>query len=293
MELRIRNPFAFVLMPFDPSFTSAYRLVKQACDEAGVRCERVDEQSHLQNIVERIYEQIARADFVIADTTRANPNVFYEIGYARALNKRIIHITQQRDDVPFDLQQYRQIEYSLESAEGLQELKRDLKACFSEYLQPQTNLGEFASADAPFHIINKLSGKCVDVWCSSTENGVPILHYRLIGEENQIWTLHPTEGGFYRILARFSGKCLAVADNSETSGATVIQWDCFHDSPGQQWKLERTVDGSYRIKNRLSGKCLTIASDEDESNGGPLIQKDCRNDDNQRWWFMISMTPKT
>ena len=50
-----------------------------------------------------IWESINRARIVIADTTTRNPNVFYEIGICHTLGKDVILITQDSEDVPFDL----------------------------------------------------------------------------------------------------------------------------------------------------------------------------------------------
>lgn len=80
------KPFVFVLMPFSSDFDDAYKLgIKKACKEAGAYAERVDEQIFDEQILERVYNQIAKADLIISDMTGRNPNVFYETGYAHAL----------------------------------------------------------------------------------------------------------------------------------------------------------------------------------------------------------------
>ena len=95
------KPFVFVLMPFKEDFDDIYKFgIKQACEEAGVNCERVDEQMFDESILERIYNQIEKANIVVADMTGRNPNVFYETGYARALEKRVILLTQKAEDIP-------------------------------------------------------------------------------------------------------------------------------------------------------------------------------------------------
>ncbi len=35
--------------------------------------------------------------------TGRNPNVFYEVGYAHALGKIVLLLTQNAEDIPFDL----------------------------------------------------------------------------------------------------------------------------------------------------------------------------------------------
>jgi hypothetical protein len=112
MEDTKPKPFVFVLMPFSDEFTDIYEVgIKPACKDSGAYCERVDEQTFVESILERIYNQIAKADIIIADMTGRNPNVFYETGYAHALNKRVILLTQNADDIPFDLKHYPHLVY--------------------------------------------------------------------------------------------------------------------------------------------------------------------------------------
>jgi nucleoside 2-deoxyribosyltransferase len=80
------KPFAFVLMPFDKEFNDIYRFgIKGAADDVGAYAERVDEQIFSEGILDRSFNQISKADVVVADMTGRNPNVFYEVGYAHAL----------------------------------------------------------------------------------------------------------------------------------------------------------------------------------------------------------------
>lgn len=106
------KPFAFVLMPFEKKFDDIYKLgIKAVATELDVVAERVDEQTYSETILERIYRQIDAADFIIADMTGKNPNVFYEVGYAHAKGKLCTLLTQNADDIPFDLQHHRHLVY--------------------------------------------------------------------------------------------------------------------------------------------------------------------------------------
>ena len=126
MEQTTPKPFVFVLMPFDESFRDVYQLgIKAACKEAGGYCERVDEQIFVESILERVYNQIDKADLLIADMTGRNPNVFYEVGYAHALGKRVFLLTQKADDIPFDLKHYPHIVYQGKITELKQELEKE------------------------------------------------------------------------------------------------------------------------------------------------------------------------
>lgn len=108
-------------MPFAPEFDDLYHLaIKAACLEVGVECQRVDEQIFHETILNQITSQIAGADLIIAETTGRNANVFYEIGYSHALGKRVLLLTSDPDDIPFDLKAYPHIVYG-KSVRGLKQ----------------------------------------------------------------------------------------------------------------------------------------------------------------------------
>jgi len=99
-------------MPFNESFDDTYKFgIKGAAEDAGAYAERVDEQIFVEGMLDRIFNQINKADVIVADMTGKNPNVFYEVGYAHALNKVVLLITQSADDIPFDLKHRQHIVY--------------------------------------------------------------------------------------------------------------------------------------------------------------------------------------
>jgi hypothetical protein len=103
-ESTLPKPFVFVLMPFDPKFHDTYKFgIKDAAVSVGAYAERLDEQIFSEGMLERVFNQISKADVTVADMTGRNPNVFYEVGYAHALNKIVVLLTQNADDIPFDL----------------------------------------------------------------------------------------------------------------------------------------------------------------------------------------------
>lgn len=106
------KPFVLVLMPFDTAFDDIYQLgIKETCKTAGAYAERVDEQKYDGSVLQRIYNQVAKADLIVADMSDRNPNVYYEVGYAHALGKRVILLTKNADDIPFDLKDQPHIVY--------------------------------------------------------------------------------------------------------------------------------------------------------------------------------------
>jgi hypothetical protein len=118
-------------MPFEASFDDVYMLgIKPAAEDAGAYCERIDEQIFAESILARLYNQIAKADLIVADMTGRNPNVFYEVGYAHALGKTVILLTKNADDIPFDLKHYPHIIYH----GSIAGLKENLQKRIAHYL---------------------------------------------------------------------------------------------------------------------------------------------------------------
>jgi hypothetical protein len=119
------KPFVFVLMPFANKFDDIYKLgIKGAAAEAGTYAERVDEQTFAEGMLDRVFNQINKADVIVADMTGKNPNVFYEVGYAHALDKIVLLVTQKADDIPFDLKHRQHIVYG----RSIDKLKSELVA---------------------------------------------------------------------------------------------------------------------------------------------------------------------
>ncbi len=140
------KPFVFVLMPFSSTFDDVYQLgIKKACETQNAYCERVDEQMFDGSILDRIYNQIVKADVVVSDMTGRNPNVFYETGYAHALNKRVILLTQDEADIPFDLRHYPHIVYAGKIGELASKLAPRLAWAIKQHS---------VHSEAPAHTIN-------------------------------------------------------------------------------------------------------------------------------------------
>ena len=118
----------FVVMPFSvESLNIVYEdfirpTLEQRCQ---LRVERGDDVFGSNVIMDDIAKSINRAALIIADLTDRNPNVFYEVGIAHALNKQVLLMTQSIEDVPFDLRHRRALVYQY-SPRGCKKLETDL-----------------------------------------------------------------------------------------------------------------------------------------------------------------------
>ncbi|HQX44997.1 MAG: nucleoside 2-deoxyribosyltransferase [Saprospiraceae bacterium] len=128
------KPFVFVIMPFHSDFDDTYKFgIKEVClkPEVDCYCERVDEQLYEGKVIDRIFNQIEKADLIIADLTGRNPNVFFELGYASALKKEILMLQNKTapSDSFFDKQHIRTQRYDPSDINHFQnELKANIIA---------------------------------------------------------------------------------------------------------------------------------------------------------------------
>lgn len=114
------------MMPFHPNFTPVYAALQQAATVCGLRCRRADDIWENPAVIQDVVSLIDKSRIVICDCTGRNPNVFYEAGIAHTLGREVILITQNADDIPFDLRHLRYVQY-LNNGEGLAQLSARLQ----------------------------------------------------------------------------------------------------------------------------------------------------------------------
>lgn len=128
----VESDLVAVMMPFNPEFKAVYEAMKRACTGNSLRCMRVDDMWQDSVIVQDIFSLIFRAQVVLVDFSRKNPNVMYETGIAHTLGKHVVPVAQTIDDVPFDMRHHRTLLY-LANGEGLQQLERELAAKLKQF----------------------------------------------------------------------------------------------------------------------------------------------------------------
>lgn len=121
----------------------------------------------------------------------------------------------------------------------------------------------FPNTDTNYKIINRLSGKALNVSGGSSDNGSTIEQYTYYGWDSQKWRLISTGDGYYKIQNVGSGKVLDISSSSLYDGASCVQWQ---DNNGynQQWKFNSTWDSYYTLENRNSSKILGLQYDSRE-----------------------------
>lgn len=106
--------YVFVVMAMDrvnAALADAHSAIVRGCAAAGMRAGRVDDKFFTGSVTDQIQANITLAQYVVADLTHARPNVYYEVGYAHALQKRILLVAKQKTKIHFDLQHHRIMHY--------------------------------------------------------------------------------------------------------------------------------------------------------------------------------------
>ena len=87
-----------------------------------MECKYKDDDFGFQKIDLKVLSHIKLAEFIIADLTFERPNCYYEIGYAHALNKKVILTAKEGTKVHFDISTFPVISYK-----SMSDLERQLK----------------------------------------------------------------------------------------------------------------------------------------------------------------------
>jgi endo-1,4-beta-xylanase len=135
--------------------------------------------------------------------------------------------------------------------------------------------------NAWYVLINRNSGKVLDVCGVSTADGACIQQYARWDGQNQQFQFVDSGGGYYRLRARHSGKVLDVYNWSTANGAAIAQWTD-HNGNNQQWSLANSSGGYVRLISRHSGKALDVQNAA-TNDGGAIVQYTDWGGNNQQW----------
>jgi len=94
----------FVLMPFKDELDDLYFYgIRGSAERVGLRCKRADELIHDVAVMQEVIDHIKRARVIVAEVSDHNPNVFYEVGWAHALERPTILVARDGVSLPFDI----------------------------------------------------------------------------------------------------------------------------------------------------------------------------------------------
>lgn len=131
-------PTCFVIQPFDPENDRRYEEVyKPALEQAGLDPYRVDQDPAVEVPINDIERRIRDAAICLADITEDNPNVWYELGYAFAVDVPVLMTCadQRATKLPFDIQHRSVIRYATASPSDFERLRNDVMKCAKARLE--------------------------------------------------------------------------------------------------------------------------------------------------------------
>ena len=104
--------------------------VKETFLKFGANAVRADDIEHDGQITQRVLNELRTSEFLFADLTGARPNVYYEVGFAHALDRRVLLYRKAGTGLHFDLAGFNCPEYAN---------LRDLKEKLERRLESMTN----------------------------------------------------------------------------------------------------------------------------------------------------------
>jgi len=120
-ERKLRR--GIVITSWDAAGRRIHDTVNRALQELGIKTYDLRDVPAGASLTNAITAAIREADFVVADVTRQNPNVLYEIGYANALEKPTILLVDgtTKEEMPSDLTGLSYLTYDSKNLRSLQE----------------------------------------------------------------------------------------------------------------------------------------------------------------------------
>jgi len=144
-----------VVIDFDQIYNDA---IKPAIEECGLEALRGDEERTGGIIHGAMFARLLLAEFVVADLTLANPNVFYELGIRHAAKPfTTVPIYANVSALPFDVALVRAVGYQLKKGKLTKAAAQKLKSQLSKRLCDA--ISGTATHDSPlFQLIPKFPG---------------------------------------------------------------------------------------------------------------------------------------
>ncbi|WP_229070088.1 family 43 glycosylhydrolase [Actinoplanes sp. DH11] len=132
---------------------------------------------------------------------------------------------------------------------------------------------------ASYVLVNRNSGKALDVYNLATTDGAPINQYTRNDGAWQQWKFLDSGSGWYRLQSVHSGKVLDLPTTAD--GVQLVQNTDRNDSR-QQFRLADSAGGQVRLINRNSGKALETW-EWSTADGAKVSQYQDLDGANQQW----------
>ncbi|MFB9683656.1 non-reducing end alpha-L-arabinofuranosidase family hydrolase [Amycolatopsis plumensis] len=156
-----------------------------------------------------------------------------------------------------------------------------LAATTAVALAPNAAWAATVDPNAWYVLINRNSGKALDVSGASTADGAVVQQWSRHDGANQQWQFVDSGNGYYRLKSKNSGKVLDVGNWSTADGAKIQQWTDLNGT-NQQFRLADSDGGHVRLINRNSGKAAEVTG-ASTADGAAVVQYGDRQATDQQW----------
>ncbi|NYI07706.1 family 43 glycosylhydrolase [Allostreptomyces psammosilenae] len=142
--------------------------------------------------------------------------------------------------------------------------------------------GETATTPTAYTLVNRNSGKCLDLAGGSSADGANVQQWTCNGGANQQWRVEDMGDDTSRLVNVATGKVLDTADCSTADGADLRQWSWLNNTC-QRFRFVVTDTGGWvRLTNANSGKVADVA-DCGTADGVDVRQWSWLNNACQQW----------
>ncbi|MEV4620673.1 family 43 glycosylhydrolase [Asanoa sp. NPDC049573] len=148
-------------------------------------------------------------------------------------------------------------------------------------LGPATATAATVDTSGWYVLVNRNSGKALDVYNLATNDGARITQWARNDGAQQQWQFVDSGDGYYRLRSRLSGKVLDVYNRSTADGGAIVQW-ADNNGTNQQFRLADSAGGFVRLVNRNSGKVVEVQGAA-TTDGANIVQYTDWGGNNQQW----------
>ncbi|EKJ86905.1 hypothetical protein CLV96_3969 [Leptospira meyeri] len=127
---KIDSKTIFAIMSFDSEMEHIYEGMQAAGNKYDLKVIRVKDELGDYKITDKIIELINNSFLIIADLTKERPNVYFELGYSRGVEKTIITTAKRGTKLHFDVKDWSCIFY-----DDSRELEKELIKNIEHYLK--------------------------------------------------------------------------------------------------------------------------------------------------------------
>ncbi|MCC2335432.1 RICIN domain-containing protein [Cellulomonas sp. zg-Y908] len=135
--------------------------------------------------------------------------------------------------------------------------------------------------NASYVLVNRGSGKALDVYNLSTADGARITQWSRNDGSQQQWQFVDSGNGAYRIKSRLSGKVLDVSNWSTSNGGAIVQYTD-RNQANQQFRLQDVAGGYVTLISVHSGLAVEVQG-ASTADGANIVQYSSWGGTNQQW----------